>query len=46
MCLKKKKSKKFKIKFLTLTESIIQSWVKRYKEILKEKRKANKEVAL
>ena len=33
-------------RFPTLTESTIRLWVKRYKENLKEKRKANKEVAL
>ena len=37
---------KFKKKFPTLTESTIRLWVKRYKENLKEKRKAKKEVAL
>ena len=37
---------KFKKKFSTLTESTISPLVKRYKENLKEKRKANKEVAL
>ena len=38
--------RKFKKNSLTLTESTIQLWIKRYKENLKEKRKANKEVAL
>ena len=38
--------KKFKKKFPTLTETTIRPWVKRYKENLKEKRKANNEVAL
>ena len=37
---------KFKKKLSTLTESTIWPLVKRYKENLKEKRKANKEVAL
>ena len=34
--------RKFKKNFPTLTESTIRPWVKRYKENLKEKRKANK----
>ena len=38
--------RKFKKMFPTLTESTIRPWVKRYKESLKEKRKANKEVPL
>ena len=38
--------RKFKKMFATLTESTIRPWVKRYKENLKEKRKANKEVPL
>ena len=36
--------RKFKKKLQTVTESTIRPWVKRYKENLKEKRKANKEV--
>ena len=38
--------RKSKKKFPTLTESTIRPLVKRYKENLKEKRKANKKVAL
>ena len=38
--------RKFKKKLPTLSESTIRPWVKRYKENLKEKRKANKEVVL
>ena len=38
--------KKFKKKFPTLTESTIRPWVKRCKENLKEKKKANREVAV
>ena len=38
--------RKFKKKFSTVTESAIQPWVKRYKKNLKEKRKANTEIAL
>ena len=36
--------RKVKKKLQTVTESTIRPWVKRYKENLKEKRKANKEV--
>ena len=36
--------RKFKKKFPILTESTIRPWVKRYKENLKEKWKANKEL--
>ena len=38
--------RKFKKKFPILTESTIRPWVKRYKENLKEKTKANKKLAL
>ena len=36
--------RKVKKKLQTVTKSTIRPWVKRYKENLKEKRKANKEV--
>ena len=37
--------RKFKKNFSTLSKSTIRPWVKRYKENLKEKRKANKEIS-